>query len=139
MGNILENKEKFFAQYWGQKIAFFQLGLEVGEFTIKMDSEFQALLNKPEYGLEKAFIKLKPLSDITDEDLKVIGLDNHINKTESIYKDANHFLKEIEHMGFFTQFESDFLRSKGYVLPWMGLSVDKLIEYGWVKLKTLNK
>lgn len=29
----------------------------------------------------------------------------------------------------------DYLRSKGYVLPWMGLSVEKLVEYGWVKLK----
>ena len=28
----------------------------------------------------------------------------------------------------------DFLRSKGYVLPFMGLSVETLIEYGWVKL-----
>ena len=24
----------------------------------------------------------------------------------------------------------DYLRSKGYALPWMGLSVEKLIEYG---------
>lgn len=29
----------------------------------------------------------------------------------------------------------DYLRSKGYALPWMGLSVDELVEYGWVKLK----
>ena len=28
----------------------------------------------------------------------------------------------------------DFLRSKGYALPWMGLSVEKLVEYGWVVL-----
>lgn len=30
----------------------------------------------------------------------------------------------------------DFLRSKGYVLPWMGLSVEQLVEFGWIKLKT---
>lgn len=29
----------------------------------------------------------------------------------------------------------DFLRSKGYALPYMGLSVDQQISYGWVKLK----
>jgi hypothetical protein len=28
----------------------------------------------------------------------------------------------------------DYLRSQGYVLPWRGLSVDELIEYGWVIL-----
>lgn len=29
----------------------------------------------------------------------------------------------------------DFLRSKGYALPWMGLSVENLVEYGWIKIK----
>ena len=29
----------------------------------------------------------------------------------------------------------DYLRSKGYALPYMGLSVEKQIEYGWIKLK----
>lgn len=29
----------------------------------------------------------------------------------------------------------DYLRSKGYAVPWLDLSVDDLIEYGWVKLK----
>jgi DNA polymerase III gamma/tau subunit len=28
----------------------------------------------------------------------------------------------------------DYLRSKGYALPWMGLSVETLQEYGWIKL-----
>lgn len=31
--------------------------------------------------------------------------------------------------------DSDYLRSKGYVLPYMDLSVEDLIEYNWVKLK----
>jgi len=30
----------------------------------------------------------------------------------------------------------DYLRSKGYALPYMDLSVDDLVNYGWVKLKT---
>ena len=30
---------------------------------------------------------------------------------------------------------SDYLRTKCYALPWMDLSVEDLIEYGWVKLK----
>jgi hypothetical protein len=31
--------------------------------------------------------------------------------------------------------ECDYLRSKGYALPWMDLSVEDLVEYGWIKLK----
>lgn len=30
----------------------------------------------------------------------------------------------------------DYLRSKGYAVTYMGLSVEKLVEYGWIKLKT---
>lgn len=29
----------------------------------------------------------------------------------------------------------DFLRSKGYALPWNGISVEEQIEFGWIKLK----
>ncbi|CAD0220376.1 hypothetical protein [Chryseobacterium sp. JV274] len=29
----------------------------------------------------------------------------------------------------------DFLRSKGYALPWMNLNIDTLEKYGWIKLK----
>lgn len=29
----------------------------------------------------------------------------------------------------------DYLRSRGYALPWMGLSVEELVNRGWVKLK----
>jgi hypothetical protein len=29
---------------------------------------------------------------------------------------------------------SDYLRSKGYALPWMGLSVEEMVEAGWIKL-----
>lgn len=28
----------------------------------------------------------------------------------------------------------DYFRAKGYALPFMGISVNKLIEYGWIKL-----
>jgi len=29
---------------------------------------------------------------------------------------------------------SDYLRSKGYAFPWMGLSVNEMVEAGWIKL-----
>jgi hypothetical protein len=30
----------------------------------------------------------------------------------------------------------DYLRSKGYALPWMGLSVEEMVQAGWIKLTT---
>lgn len=30
----------------------------------------------------------------------------------------------------------DYLRSQGFAMEWMGLSVSKLVSYGWIKLKT---
>ena len=33
----------------------------------------------------------------------------------------------------------DFLRSKGYAIPYLDLSIKDLISYGWVKLKENNK
>lgn len=29
----------------------------------------------------------------------------------------------------------DYLRSKSYALPWNGITVEEMIEWGWVKLK----
>lgn len=29
----------------------------------------------------------------------------------------------------------DFLRSKGYAVPYMGISVEEQIQYGWIKIK----
>jgi hypothetical protein len=41
------------------------------------------------------------------------------------------------HRGFDTNIiikSHQYLVSKGYALPYMGLSVEQLIEYGWIKL-----
>jgi len=29
----------------------------------------------------------------------------------------------------------DYLRSKGYAVDWMGLTVNQMINYGWIKLQ----
>lgn len=38
-----------------------------------------------------------------------------------------------------TTFAIDYLQSRGYALPFMGLSVEELVNMGWVKLKGGNK
>ena len=58
-----------------------------------------------------------------------------------IYKNGDlygHFSK-IENDQYYSLNYSNaygYLRSKGYALPYLGISVEKQIEFGWVKLKT---
>lgn len=55
-----------------------------------------------------AHLLLKPLSAITDEDaIKVAKIEGYTY---------------------------DYLRSRGYALPFMGISVEQQIEAGWIKL-----
>lgn len=62
------------------------------------------------------YLILKPLSSITDE-----------------HKDKSISLGET-HLRNFNQKQVDYLRSKGYALPFHDLSVDDLINYNWIKL-----
>lgn len=160
MENILENKAKFFALYWGQNIQSYKL-----TYSWKRDVKVN--------GYASGYLTLKPLSTVTDEDaievLKIFGQYNSgyvyqfITKTNSwketfrqvytndLYKDGGHqgidaitvhcnFTDKGLHALHSNRDETywralDFLRSKGYVLPWMGLSVAEMVKSGWVKLK----
>lgn len=66
---------------------------------------------------------LKPLSEITDEDNITFGELLNYNKE---YRTT--FSEHI--MGI------DYLRSKGYALPYKDLSVQDLIECKWIKVLT---
>ena len=125
MENTLENKLKFFASYFGQEI------LCHPDYITETYSNVNVYL----YGGSKIddgyFLALKPLSNITDEDLQLIMGDDVMNPNIDCT-----YTNEIGGLKLSQLVTADFLRSKGYVLPWMGLSVDKLIEYGWVKLRS---
>jgi hypothetical protein len=114
--STLENKAKFFAQYWGTKTMY------VGGVGLVEIGKGGWNLKHPDF-----FLQLTPLSQITDEDAIEIGYDN----SEDF---KYHFLKWNE-VHKTEVIDADLLRSKGYALPWMGLSVDELVEYGWIKLK----
>lgn len=106
MENTLENKAKFFAQYWGQKCGKNQYcNLSINKSNI----------------LNITHLELKPLSQISDENAKKLGFTNSRDFLAVGNKD--------------NRYNVDFLRSKGYALPYMDLSVEDLVEYGWVKLK----
>lgn len=116
MENTLENKEKFFTQYWGQQVITDSNLMNAGVITY---------VNGVSVSLD--FVILKPLSLITEEDfMKIMWKQFPFQpsfKKGKIYH---------EHLNVN---QADYLRSKGYALPYMGLSVMELTEYGWVKLK----
>lgn len=169
MENTLENKEKFFSQYWGQKVL--KATSIQGVHTV--GKTFNGKIYPDQY------LELTPLSQISDEDachiaMLLVNWQSSMSplKPENIKVrcrvDGDHVWDELV-MEFLGSFEYtvryrggdfmtwiypngrcewnthnhlkvyDFLRSRGSALPWMGLSVEEQIEYGWVKLKEVNK
>lgn len=165
MKNTLENKAKFFAQYWGQDVLFHlsQTWNLFGDFENVIDDN------------PNCYLLLKPLSSITDEDaievaMLLVNWQSSMSKLSKINIrgriDGDHVWDELilEFTGSFnytvryrggdwlgwinsngrcewTLFNHlkvyDYLRSKGYLLPWMGVSTDQILEYGWARIKTI--
>ena len=154
--NNLENKAKFFAQYWGQHLIIMGSFLRIIDHVTLCNIENDDIL------------QLKPLSKISDEDVIEVarivspslffssGSNNkhyidrstepdwisikHNKKVISVDIDFDGYIYEYhEDLGYTRPAKSfagtDYLRSKGYALPYMDLSVEDLIEYGWIKLE----
>jgi hypothetical protein len=117
-----ENKGKFFAQYWGQKV---YRKPEVPGF----ESTVGGFISDERVS-KTGFLELKSISDISDED----AVDSYkIKESKSWLKDEF----DISRIGnkWDCMFVADFLRSRGYLIPWMGLSCEEIIEAGWAKYK----
>ncbi|TDO21917.1 hypothetical protein [Pedobacter duraquae] len=176
MENTLENKAKFFAQYFAQVVYNNRNYPE--EKTQKLDSTLMSYTDKYD------FLTLKTLLSIADEDLIHVarlaherpGHDFKVTRNKDIFYvqtdydrvGINYFISMMPRYASvcatmnFAKYKDegfksytinigkvnlsserpiayiaivDYLRSKGYALPWMGLSVEKQIEYGWIKLK----
>ena len=111
-------KCRFFAQYWGTKTMY------VGGVGLVEVGKVGWNLKHPDF-----FLQLKPLSKITDED--AISMYRGLERN---YESSNQFLEDYKSIGFLEQSEVDFLRSKGYAVPYMEYSVDELVKIGWVQL-----
>ena len=154
--NTLENKAKFFSQYFSQHVLYFS-----SDFLRKIDNLTLDSIENVD------FLELKPLSQISDEDaINVAKLvspmlfegrgkngGHYIDKSEigwySVKHDGKTLMVDIDLDGYVFEYDeideykrpsrsligTDYLRSKGYALPYMDLSVEDLIDYGWVKLK----
>lgn len=128
MENTLDKKVKFFSQYWG---------LDVVNFRGKIISVHCAIDEKP---IDDSFLELKPLESISDEDClnigKIINL-AHLSPEETLIDLVKDVLIKRRDKGKVDLWLNifDYLRLKGYALPWMGLSIQDLIDYGWIELK----
>lgn len=124
MENTILNKEKFVTQHWGQKVGCSRYSKN---FTI----------NKSNIGSVE-YLQLKSLQSISDGDcveLFDLLIPNHVNDDKDVkirnvkrwIESEEHFLKEAEII-------LSFLRSKGYLISYNGLTPDQIIEYGWAKI-----
>lgn len=121
--NTLENKAAFFAQYWGQDICN-DIGCALSNETFE---EVNASTS-----IEYAFLKLIPLSQISDEDaINIVDSGHAIEFLENGWR-----VKNTKFVFDYKINTVDLLRSKGYAVPWRDLSVDDLVAYEWVKLKS---
>jgi len=141
MENNLENKARFFAQYWGHRIGKTQ----PKQFGLQVVNEY--LIDKL---FDKSILELTSLSAITDEDAIEV---KKIVKDTMYWDDGedrnefniNYLKRGIERMvcqntGCWLTVKNlsymiDYLRSKGYAMPYLDASVEDLVSMGWVKLK----
>lgn len=154
-----ENKAKFFAQYWGQDVLSSDMYGDNGtiySLTMKEDScNDKWLLLKPlssisdEDAIEVAKIACPELFH-TRKSGHYIERREFENGWITVKHDINYKSVDIDIDGYILVYNEsddggydrnpnmvhaiDYLRSKGYALPWMGLTVEEMIEAGWVKL-----
>lgn len=123
-------KRRFFAQYLGQTIY---------KHPTKRNGGFIQLSGKD---LEKGWLELKPVDKITDKEccelfdkfypnaIKYSSLEKIVDIKSTIRSNFSEDVIIDEDFIFYV----DFMRSKGYALPFMNYSVDDLVKMGWVQL-----
>lgn len=165
MENTLGNKAKFFALYLHQEVVvrpeWKKHSQHIDCNPLPIDPAYLKTGNEI---LPTAHLQLTPLSQITDEDAYYVGAsvncwswaerkmeffrddelsETHISFgkifTEAIGKEFGPGLSHpFAHNSTDILHAYDYLRSRGYALPYMGVSVETLVEWAWVKLKDTN-
>lgn len=120
MENNRENKAKFFALYYGQRLKIYPITVSI----LKWEVTSQTIDN-----CHNLTLGLTALSSISDDDHTAIMFMRY--GSVQPYKS---FRKDKMFVGHFNQQQIDYLRSKGYAVPFMDLSVEQQLEYGWITL-----
>lgn len=138
MRNTIEGKQRYIAAHWRQDVIIYK-----NEILFVMPETIHVTI------IHNAHLLLTPLSMITDEhaievfDMLFGHSETHREKPQEFKID----LGKSWGLSIFTETYGyyypksyiqmlDFLISKGYALPWMGISVEELVKRGWLKLKT---
>lgn len=146
-------KSKIFASYIGSKVELCQSRFIQDEqdrvftlFGVTKDNYFIVEETKLVYHFKDSnndSLLLNKLSNITDEDaIKCAELRGFVNFSNVEFTDRGYWIRwnEINKNKFINYIdltlpEIDFLRSKGYALPYMDYSVEDLVKEGVYKLK----
>jgi len=131
-----QNKERFFALYWGQCV-----GCDKKVTNCTIDDVYMSLLceNKT---FEPYYLTLKDINDISEEDIEEL---RDITSNSDFYNTVTDNVKALQHYDYnpyspapvYGDIEIeyvDFFRSKGYALEFMGITVKEMLEAGWIKL-----
>jgi hypothetical protein len=128
--NKTDVKCRFFMNYYGQEV-----------FAIDEKEAIRINSKTISYMGQKSFLRLKSVSKITDDDCILIF--NKFYPNAIRYSDAekvydikatikSNFSEDVIIDNDFI-FYTDFMRSKGYAVPFMEYSVEDLISFGWVR------
>ncbi|HYG84563.1 MAG TPA: hypothetical protein VD907_06845 [Verrucomicrobiae bacterium] len=139
--NTPENKARFFALYFGLEVCYrnndpYNRKGDVCAYTFSRDNKVK----------KDAYLELRPLSDITDEEATTLLCMVHPDAIfESVSADCHgmtiNYSEGIFHYSFGFHIKgapadrADYLRSRSFALPYMGVSVETFVEWGWIKLK----
>lgn len=132
--NTIENKARFFAQYFGQYV------LKINPDASKYALNEVGITSLKNEWLEDAILELTPLSQITDKHAIEVSriLDSNFRQPlDDKYKDF-HASRGKSHVLPVRPCRSDvadYLRSNSYALDWNGIPVTELINRGWMKYK----
>lgn len=126
---------RFFAQYWGSKTLY------VGGAGLQTIGKGGWNLNHPDF-----FLQLKTIEDISDDD--AVEFFDIVWGNVGTHKDKSRdfkikFGKDWALSPFSERYGLiptglfhgiDYLRSKGYALPFMGHSIQDMVSLGWLQL-----
>lgn len=128
--NTIENKRRFFGLYMNQ-----------GKKHVSKPHNHWVSLGRPDF-VEDCTLELRIVESLTDEEAIAFAYlifpeqpSSNLQSKELADSIREEYFNEMLDPHFIPAIGLDYLRSIGIALPWMGLSVEEIIGYGWVKIK----
>lgn len=130
-----------YLQYQNSNVCF--EGIRNSHWSVSSCLVFGYSIINGDYGKIKmkdvTALELKHINNISDDDAYEMALFNRDLGDNKERKDLiEHSKKNIQYneaIGSLRAHHFDFLRMRGYAVPYLNLSVGKMIELGWIKLK----